>query len=145
MDTPAPTPVNDDRTLTGETTGALTVVDGGTLVIEGTHDGAIVLEGGATLDVRGVLRGSLDVGTLATATVTGDVVGRVTVRVAGTLVVEADGRLAGPVMNYGSFTNRGVRSGPVEGREPDDQAGAVDVEPLHPGGVYNYTLPDRDQ
>ena len=142
MDTPAPTPVNDDSTLTGETTGALTVVDGGTLVIEGTHDGAIVIEGGGRLTVRGVLRGSLDVGTLATATVTGDVLGRVTVRVAGTLVVEAEGRLAGPIMNYGSITNRGVRSGPVEGREPDDRAGATNAEPMHPG-IYNYVLPER--
>ena len=139
-----PTPITDHTTLTGETSGAMTVQDGGTLVIGGTHEGAIVLEGGGELSVVGTLHGSVDVGSLATVTITGDVVGRITVRVAGTLVIEADGRLAGPLTNYGSVTNRGVRSGPVEGRGPDDQAGATEVEPLHPGGVYNYTLPDRN-
>ena len=144
MDTTAPTTVNGITTLEGATNGPVTVVDGGALTIVGTHNGGIVLEGGGSLLVEGVLHGSVDVGSLAMATVTGDVVGRITVRVAGTLVVDVDGRLAGPVANYGSFTNRGVRSGPIEGREPDDQAGAIEVEPLHPGGVYNYVLPDRE-
>ena len=60
----------------------------------------------------------------------------------GTLVVEAGGRLAGPVSNYGSFTNHGLRTGPVEGREPDDQDGSEVLEPVHPG-IYNLTLPAR--
>ena len=141
MDT-APATVSDRTTLEGATTGNVTVVDGGSLVISGTHDGAVELEGGATLDIAGVLKGTLAVGSLATARITGDVVGQVVVRVAGTLVVEASGRVAGPVTNHGSFTNRGLRSGPVEGREPLDESGAVKAEPVHPG-IYNYVLPER--
>ncbi|CAN5206008.1 hypothetical protein BH09ACT5_BH09ACT5_09380 [soil metagenome] len=141
MDT-IPSTISDQVTLEGTTTGNVTVVDGGSLVIAGTHDGTVELEGGATLSVPGVLKGTLAVGSLANATVTGDVVGQVMVRVAGTLVNEVGGRIAGPVTNHGSFTNRGLRSGPVEGREPLDESGAVKAEPVHPG-VYNYVLPER--
>ena len=136
------TTVTEYTTLTGETSGSVTVADGGTLIIGGTHNGAVVVDGGGTLQVTGALHGPVEVGSLATATVSGDLVGKVDVRVAGTLVVEAEGRLAGPVTNYGSFTNHGVRSGPLEGRSPDDRQGSVEVEPMHPG-VYNYTLPAR--
>lgn len=141
MDT-APSPITDARTLSGTTSGNLTVADGGSLVIAGTHDGTVELEGGATVAVTGVLKGTLEVGSLSNASVSGDVVGAVVVRVAGTLVVEASGRVAGPVTNHGSFTNHGLRSGPVEGREPDDRAGAINAEPLHPG-IFNYVLPER--
>lgn len=142
MATPAPTTVTDETTLVDSTSGSVTVRDGGTLVIDGTHEGAVVLEGGGTLHVAGALYGSLEIGSLATARVAGDLIGKVEIRVAGTLVVEAGGRLAGPVVNYGSFTNHGVRSGPIEGRTPDDRDGSVRVAPVHPG-VYNLTLPDR--
>ena len=142
MDTTAPTTVTGYTTLAGETSGPVTVLDGGTLIVAGTHVGSVILEGGATVTVPGVLRGLLEIGSLATATVSGDVVGQVVVRVAGTLVVEASGRVAGPVTNHGSFTNRGLRSGPVEGREPLDESGAVKAEPVHPG-IYNYVLPER--
>lgn len=143
MDTAAPSTITDQTILTGETSGTVTVLDGGTLVLDSDHDGAVILEGGATLLVRGALRGPLDVGSLSTATIAGDVIGEVHIRIAGTLVVEADGRLAGPVSNYGSFTNRGLRTGPVGNRLPDDQEGSSEVEPVHPG-VYNYVLPPRD-
>ena len=141
MDTAAPSTVTGYTTI-ADTTGPVTVLDGGTLIVGGTHVGAVVLEGGGTLLVRGTLRGPVDVGSLATATVTGDLVGSADIRVAGTLVVEAGGRLAGAITNYGSFTNHGMRSGPVEGRAPDDQDGSEVLEPLHPG-VYNYVLPPR--
>ena len=141
MDT-APSTITDARTLTGETSGNIRVADAGSLVIAGTHDGTVELEGGGTVAVTGTLKGTLEVGSLANAVVTGDVVGGVVVRVAGTVVVEAGGRVAGPIVNHGSYTNRGLRSGPVEGREPDDQPGSVNAEPLHPG-IYNYVLPAR--
>ena len=144
METPAPNTISADTTLEGITSGPITVRDGGTLTISGTHEGPVVLEGGSVLLVRGVLNGTVDVASLATATVFGDLVGRVHIRVAGTLIVEAEGRLAGPVVNYGSFTNRGLRSGPVEGRDPDDQDDAVTVAPLHPGGSYSYALTERN-
>ncbi len=143
MDTSAPTTVSSTETLSGTTSGPVTVLDGGSLTLSGTHDGTVTLRGGATLVVSGVLNGGLDVESLATATVSGDVLGGVIVRVAGTLVIEAAGRVAGPITNHGSFTNRGTRNGPVEGRGPDDQEGSVIVEPQHPG-VYNYVLPARD-
>ena len=143
MDTTAPSTVFGYTTLDGSTSGSVTVVDGGTLLVAGSHDGPVVLEGGATLAVSGVLTGPLEIASLANATVTGDVVGQVVIRVAGTLVVEATGRIAGPVTNHGSFTNHGYRTGPVDGRAPDDQGDAVSVEPVHPG-IYNYTLPERD-
>ena len=143
MDTTAPGIVYDQARFTGATSGPVTVLDGATLIVEGAHEGPVVLEGGATLGVSGVLTGPLEIASLATATVTGDVVGHVVIRVAGTLVVESTGRIAGPVTNHGSFTNHGLRSGPVEGRAPDDQGDAVSVEPVHPG-IYNYVLPERD-
>lgn len=143
MDTPAPTIVSDTSTLAGSTSGNLTVVDGGMLTVSGNHQGTIELEGGAAVSITGTLKGTLEVGSLAQAVISGDVVGAVLVRVAGTVVVEASGRVAGPITNHGSVTNRGMRSGPVEGRVPDDQPGAVNAEPLHPGGNYNLTLPAR--
>jgi hypothetical protein len=143
MDTPAPRTVTTFITLEGNTSGQVAVADGGTLVVSGTHEGPVVLEGGASLLVTGALHGTVEIASLASATVSGDLVGQVDVRIAGTLLVEADGRLAGPVTNYGSFTNRGIRSGPVEGRPPLDENGALEVAPLHPG-VYNYSLPARD-
>lgn len=142
MDTTAPETVTGFTTLAGETSGPVTVTDGGSLIVGGVHRGAVVVEGGGALLVRGALHGPVEVGSLATATVSGDLVGKVDVRVAGTLVVEAGGRLSGPVANYGSFTNHGLRTGPVEGRAPDDREAAVEVEPVHPG-VYNYVLPPR--
>jgi hypothetical protein len=142
MDTAAPSTVTGQKILSGATFGTITVLDGGTLVVDGAHDGAVILESGGTLLVRGSLHGPLEVGSLSTATIAGDLMGKIDIRIAGTLVVETAGRLAGPVVNYGSFTNRGVRNGPVEGRRPDDQHGSSEVEPVHPG-VYNYTLPPR--
>ena len=142
MDTAAPSTVTGYTTLAGTTTGSVTVLDGGTLIVGGAHDGGVVVEGGGTLLVQGALRGPVEIGSLASATVSGDVVGKVDIRVAGTLVVEPGGRLAGAVVNYGSFTNHGMRSGPVEGRAPDDLDGSEVLEPVHPG-IYNLTLPPR--
>lgn len=142
MDIPEPTIVSSAQTLSGETSGNFTISDGGTLTISGTHDGTVELEGGGTALLTGTLDGTLEVGSLANAHVTGDVVGAVIVRVAGTVVVATSGRVAGPITNHGSFTNHGMRSGPVEGREPDDQPGSEVAEPQHPG-VYNLTLPPR--
>lgn len=142
MDTAAPSTITEQTILTGETSGTVTVLDGGILAIDGRHDGTVILEGGGTLFVRGTLQGPLEVGSLSTATISGDLNGKIDIRIAGTLVVEADGRVAGPVTNYGSYTNRGYRSGLVEGREPDDQEGSVNAEPVHPG-VYNLVLPPR--
>lgn len=142
MDTSEPVFVSDKSTISGSTSGALTVRDGGALHISGDHHGLVTVDGGATLEVSGTITGSLCVESLATATITGDIVGPVVVRVAATVVVGPEGRVAGALTNHGSFTNWGMRSGPVEGREPDDQPGAVNAEPLHPG-VFNYTLPER--
>lgn len=129
--------------LAGESDGAITVGAESSLRVSGVHTGRVDVSGTGELHVSGELRGALTVDSLATATITGDVVGAIEVRVAGTVVVEATGRVAGPVTNYGSFTNRGLRSGPVEGRIPDDQPGSIDVPPVREGGPYVLTLPPR--
>jgi hypothetical protein len=107
--------------LNGSTKGPITVADGGVLVISGEHDGPIEVAGGGQLDVRGVVRGPITIESLGRVTVRGDVVGPVLIRVAGTLAIEAAGRVSGNVTNFGSFTNHGLRAGRVDGRTPDDR------------------------
>lgn len=122
--------------------GSITITDDSTVVIDGVHEGPIELETGGTLEVRGEVRGAVTIGSLATVLVFGDLIGSVDIRVAGTLIVEEGGRIAGPVTNFGSFTNRGLRAGRVEGRMPDDQPGSETVEETHVGGAA-YHLPQR--
>lgn len=125
-----------------ETAEVLTVADGVVLVIDGAHEGSIEVEPGGRLEVTGVVRGSVAIGSLGTVVVRGDLIGKVDIRVAGTLIVEPNGRVAGDVNNFGSFTNRGLRAGRVEGRTPDDQPDSVLVEAAHAGGA-RYQLPQR--
>ncbi len=134
--------VQADEVFTGDTDGPLSIAQDVTVVIEGTHRGTVGVLGSGALVVRGELLGTLTLESLATATIEGDVVGAVETRVAGTLVIEADGRVAGPITNYGSCTNRGLRSGRVEGREPDDQPGSSVLEPVNGSGSFP-PLPSR--
>ena len=136
-----PTVLTDSRELDGDSQGIISIASGARVTLSGTHDGSIEVNG--SLAITGALRGALEIGSLGSVTVTGDVVGRVDIKVAGTLVVEPTGRIAAPVANRGSFTNRGYRYGPVEGRTPDDQAGS-DVAALPTGGApLRYQLADR--
>ena len=122
--------------------GLVSVRDGVSLTIDDEHTGSVTVEGGSELVVAGVLRGSLTIDSLATATVTGDVVGDIEVRVAGNLVVAPEGRVFGTVTNHGSFTNRGLRTGRVEGRVPDDTDGGSQLDSTW-DGRGNYRLPPR--
>jgi hypothetical protein len=122
--------------------GLVTVRDGISLTIDDEHTGAVQVQGGGVLVVAGVLRGSLTIESLAVATVTGDVVGEVEVRVAGNFLVAAAGRVFGTVTNHGSFVNRGLRAGRVEGRAPDDVDGGSQLDSTWDGrGAYR--LPPR--
>lgn len=132
-----------DTVLSGDTKGTLSVRESSVLTIEGDHEGGIAVETGSTLIVVGTATGSVTVDSLATVIVRGDLVGAVDIRVAGTLLVDETGRLAGPVANRGSFRNRGMRVGPVEGREPDDQPGSTQTPDPIAGAPYNYRLPPR--
>ena len=122
--------------------GLVSVRDGISLTIDDEHTGSVRVEGGGVLVVAGVLRGSLTIESLGTVTVTGDVVGDVDVRVAGTLMVARDGRLFGTVANHGSFVNRGLRAGRVDGRAPDDSDGGSELDSTW-DGQGNYRLPPR--
>ena len=116
------------------TSGPLTVGEGVELTITGAHAGSVEVQG--TLSIAGRLDGALTVASLGTVIVSGDVVGPVDVRVAGTLVIEASGRIAGPLHSNGSVTNHGWRSGHVEGRTPDDREGSTVMAALHGGDRY---------
>ncbi len=122
--------------------GLVSVRDGISLTIDDEHTGSVRVESGGTLVVAGVLRGSLTIESLATATVTGDVVGDIEVRVAGNLKVAPEGRVFGTVINHGSFINRGLRAGRVEGRTPDDQDGGSQLDSTW-DGKGAYRLPAR--
>ena len=122
--------------------GLVSVRDGISLTIDDEHTGSVLVEGGGTLVVAGVLRGALTIESLATVTVTGDVVGDIEVRVAANLVVAPEGRLFGTVTNHGSFINRGLRAGRVEGRTPDDTDGGTMLDSTWDGSG-NYRLPPR--
>jgi hypothetical protein len=122
--------------------GLISVRDGISLTIDDEHTGSVRVEGGGTLVVAGVLRGALTIESLATVTVTGDVVGDVEVRVAANLVIGPEGRLFGTVANHGSFVNRGLRAGRVEGRAPDDTDGGTVLDSTWDGSG-NYRLPPR--
>lgn len=128
---PYETIIDTDQTLGGETEGPITVKSGATLTLVGAHEGSVALESSATLVVLGILRGGLDIGSLGTAIVRGEVSGPIEIRVAGTLVVEENGAVTGDVSNFGSFTNKGVREGYVEGRTPDDRPGATEISHGH--------------
>jgi len=105
---------------------------------------AVTVASGATLAISGSLDGHLTIDSLGTVLVSGDVVGPVDVRVAGTLVIEAGGRVSGPIRNFGSVTNHGLRAGRVEGREPDDQPGSETIPVANTGETATYRLPPRD-
>jgi hypothetical protein len=122
--------------------GLVSVRDGISLTIDDEHTGSVRVEGGGTLVVAGVLRGALTVESLATVTVTGDVVGDIEVRVAANLVIAPEGRVFGTVMNHGSFVNRGLRAGRVDGRAPDDADGGAVLDSTWDGSG-NYRLPPR--
>ncbi len=117
--------VDTAEQMSGSSKGPITVADGGALIISGEHDGPIEVTGGGQLDVRGTVRGAITIESLGRVNVRGDVIGPILIRVAGTLMIEAAGRLSGNVTNYGSFTNHGVRVGRVEGRSPDDREEAI--------------------
>lgn len=134
--------VDEDATFRDHTAGRVTVRDGVTLTIDGDHTGSVLVDGGGSLVVAGSLDGSLTIESLATATVTGDLVGDVDIRVAGTLLVERGGRVFGTVTNHGSFTNRGLRGGRVEGRDPDDQDDGGELDSTWDGSG-RYRLPER--
>jgi hypothetical protein len=122
--------------------GLVSVRDGISLTIDDEHTGSVRVEGGGTLVISGTLRGSLLIESLGTATVTGDVVGEIEVRVAGNLQVAPNGRVFGTVVNHGSFINRGLRAGRVEGRAPDDSDGGSELDSTW-DGKGNYRLPPR--
>jgi cytoskeletal protein CcmA (bactofilin family) len=122
--------------------GLVSVRDGISLTIDDEHRGSVRVEGGGTLVVAGTLRGSLTIESLATVTVTGDVVGDIEVRVAGNLQIAPQGRVFGTVTNHGSFINRGLRAGRVEGRMPDDSDGGSELDSTW-DGKGNYRLPPR--
>ena len=122
--------------------GLVSVRDGISLTIDDEHTGSVLVEGGGVLVVAGVLRGSLTIESLATVTVTGDIVGDVEVRVAGNLLIAPGGRLFGTVTNHGSFVNRGLRAGRVDGRAPDDTNGGSELDSTW-DGKGNYRLPPR--
>jgi len=125
-----------------DTDGLVTVGDDITVSIDDEHSGSVRVEGGGALVVAGVLRGAVTIESLAKVTVSGDVIGDIDIRVAGTLVVEATGRVFGTVRNHGSFTNRGLRAGRVEGRMPDESDGGSQLDSTWDGrGAYR--LPPR--
>jgi len=136
------TAISASVVLSDSTRGALTVSDDAMVTLAGRHDGSITLEG-ASLRIEGSLDGTLVIGSLSTATLVGEFTGNLEVKVAGTFVIEESGRFTGTVSNYGSFTNRGYRSGVVEGRTPDDQPGARVVDP--PTGPAAHILRTPDQ
>jgi hypothetical protein len=136
------TAISTSIELSDSTHGALTITDDATVTLAGHHDGSITLEG-ASLTIDGSLDGTLVVGSLSTATLAGEFSGTLEIKVAGTFVIEEGGRFTGTVSNYGSFTNRGYRSGVVEGRTPDDQPGARVVDP--PTGPAAHMLRTSEQ
>ncbi|HWR86440.1 MAG TPA: hypothetical protein VN200_10635 [Rhodoglobus sp.] len=134
------TPSGSPLPFSGDTSGPVNVAEGIELTITGHHAGSVEVAG--ELTVEGRLTGALTVASLGRVIVRGDVEGPVDVRVAGTLIIEADGRVAGVLVNHGSVTNLGWRSGRVEGRVPDDREGSTVAEPLH--GTTRYPeLPPR--
>lgn len=118
--------ITTDTTWSGHTQFAVTVATGATLAISGTHEGSVTID------------------SLGTVIVTGDIVGPIEIRVAGTLVIEEGGRVAGSISNFGSVTNRGLRAGRVDGREPDDQDGSETVDVSAGLDAPSYRLPPRD-
>jgi hypothetical protein len=112
------------------------------MTVDEECSGSVRVDGGGSLVVRGTLRGALTIESLAEVTVTGDVVGDVEIRVAGTLTVEPTGRVFGTVTNHGSFVNRGLRAGRVDGRVPDDRDGGSMLDSTWDGNG-NYRLPPR--
>jgi cytoskeletal protein CcmA (bactofilin family) len=134
------TPSGSPLPFAGDTSGPVTVAEGIELAMSGHHSGSVEVAGELIIDGR--LTGALTVATLGRVVVTGDVEGPVDVRVAGTLVIEPSGRVAGPIVNNGSVTNLGWRSGRVEGRIPDDREGSTVAEQQHGTGRYPE-LPPR--
>ncbi len=122
--------------------GLVSVRDGVALTIDDEHTGSVRVEGGGSLVIAGVLRGALTIESLGSVTVSGDVVGDIEIRVAANLVVTPEGRVFGTVINHGSFVNRGLRAGRVEGRSPDDSDGGSQLDSTW-DGQGNYRLPAR--
>ena len=122
--------------------GSVSVRDGISLTIDDEHTGSVRVEGGGTLVMAGVLRGALTIESLASVTVTGDVIGDVEVRVAANFMIAPEGRVFGTVTNHGSFINRGLRAGRVEGRPPDDADGGSELDSTW-DGQGAYRLPPR--
>ncbi len=132
MPEPTPTVVTVDTEWTSMSEGAVLVTDGATLTIVGSHEGPIEIAGSSSrLLVMGSVTGPVTVESLASVIVSGVLTGPVMIRVAGTVTVEAGGRLAGEISNYGSMVNRGHRAGAVEGRTPDDKPGSTALAPEH--------------
>jgi hypothetical protein len=130
MPEPMPTVITLDTEWTSPSEGAVLVADGATLTIAGSHEGPIEIDGSSsTLLVTGSVTGPVTVESLASVIVSGVLTGPVMIRVAGTVTVEAGGRLVGAISNYGSLVNRGHRAGAVGGRTPDDEPGSTALAP----------------
>jgi hypothetical protein len=130
--------VTDDYLLSGVHQGGIHV-EAGCFRLVGTQQGSLDVMKGATASIFGLQQGSISVATDAVVTVAGAIQGSAYVAAGGLLIIEAGGRLAGSLKNYGNVLIRGVFGGPAtgDGHLRLEDGGHI-KEPVQRDGVSYY-------
>lgn len=109
-----PLVINDDYVLIGTHQGSVHV-EKGIFTLEGTLQGSLDIQQKVTASIKGNQQGSINIRSNAKVTVDGAIQGSTTIDHNALLVIEAGGRLAGSLSNYGKIIIRGVFGGSRSG------------------------------
>ena len=106
--------VEEDYTLTGVHRGTVHV-ESGRFILAGELRGTLNIKPKVIAEIRGTQKGTVTVGHAATVIVAGAIHGSTVVDDGATLIIEADGKLAGSLTNFGKVIVRGVFGGSQTG------------------------------
>jgi cytoskeletal protein CcmA (bactofilin family) len=109
-----PLVVREDRVLTGIHQGSVHV-ESGQFTLAGVIQGSLDIQSGVTAIITGAQQGSVSLESGSEVSVRGAIEGSAYVDHGATLVIEAAGRLAGSLSNYGLVILRGVFGGSQDG------------------------------
>ena len=88
-------------------------VESGHFILEGILQGTLNIHQGVSANISGSQQRTVKLDPDTTVSVTGAIQGTTTVYEGATLIIEASGRLAGALSNFGKVIIRGVFGGPI--------------------------------
>lgn len=109
-----PLVIREDHVLTGTHAGSVHV-ESGQFTLVGVIQGSLDIQQGVSALITGTQCGSVSLESGSVVTVSGAIEGSASVDAGATLIIEAGGKLAGSLSNYGLVILRNVFGGSREG------------------------------